>query len=59
MQESCFTIILLFNVILQASEEQIVAISKEITPKTCLLWTMLIGLLQIYMFSAYKCLWQS
>lgn len=59
MQESCFTIILLYNVILQASEEQIVAISKEITPKTYLLWTMLIRLLQIYMFSAYKCLWQS
>lgn len=33
MQESCFTVILLYNVILQASEEQIVAISKEITPK--------------------------
>lgn len=59
MQESCFTIILPYNVILQASEEQIVAISKEITPKTYLLWTMLIRLLQIYMFSAYKCLWQS
>lgn len=56
MQESCFTIILLYNLILQASEEQIVAISNEITPKTYLLWTMLIRLLQIYMFSAHKCL---